>query len=235
MPGERIRVVEDERSIADLVAEALKRQGYRVETAGDGDQALEAAETTLPDLIILDLMLPKLDGWEVCRRLREEDTTRRIPIIMLTARRDEKDVVAGLELGADDYLRKPFSLAELLARVKAHLRARAQDALGDEGIAVGPLVLEPKSGEVLLDGAPLDLSPVEYRLLETLVRGKGRLVSREELLAKVWGYVAGDTRTVDVHIFRLRRKIEPDPEHPRLVHTVRGRGYRLLWTPEGRP
>ena len=235
MPGERILVVEDERSIADLVAEALKRQGYRVETAGDGDQALEAAETTLPDLIILDLMLPKLDGWEVCRRLREEDTTRRIPIIMLTARRDEKDVVAGLELGADDYLRKPFSLAELLARVKAHLRARAQDALGDEGIAVGPLVLEPKSGEVLLDGAPLDLSPVEYRLLETLVRGKGRLVSREELLAKVWGYVAGDTRTVDVHIFRLRRKIEPDPEHPKLVHTVRGRGYRLLWTPEGRP
>ena len=234
MPGERILVVEDERSIADLVAEALKRQGYRVETAGDGDQALEAAETTLPDLIILDLMLPKLDGWEVCRRLREEETTRRIPIIMLTARRDEKDVVAGLELGADDYLRKPFSLAELLARVKAHLRARAQDALGDEGIAVGPLVLEPKSGEVLLDGAPLDLSPVEYRLLETLVRGKGRLVSREELLAKVWGYVAGDTRTVDVHIFRLRRKIEPDPEHPRLVHTVRGRGYRLLWTPEDR-
>ena len=105
MPGERILVVEDERSIADLVAEALKRQGYRVETAGDGDQALEAAESTLPDLIILDLMLPKLDGWEVCRRLREEDTTRRIPIIMLTARRDEKDVVAGLELGADDYLR----------------------------------------------------------------------------------------------------------------------------------
>ena len=235
MPGERILVVEDERSIADLVAEALKRQGYRVETAGDGDQALEAAETTLPDLIILDLMLPKLDGWEVCRRLREEETTKRIPVIMLTARRDEKDVVAGLELGADDYLRKPFSLAELLARVKAHLRARAQDALGDEGIAVGPLVLEPKSGEVLLDGAPLDLSPVEYRLLETLVRGKGRLVSREELLAKVWGYVAGDTRTVDVHIFRLRRKIEPDPEHPKLVHTVRGRGYRLLWTPEGRP
>ena len=235
MPGERILVVEDERSIADLVAEALRRQGYRVETAGDGDQALEVAETTLPDLVILDLMLPKLDGWEVCRRLREEETTRRIPIIMLTARRDEKDVVAGLELGADDYLRKPFSLAELLARVKAHLRARAQDALGDEGIAVGPLTLEPRSGEVLLDGTPLDLSPVEYRLLETLVRGKGRLVSREELLAKVWGYVAGDTRTVDVHIFRLRRKIEPDPEHPRLVHTVRGRGYRLLWTPEGRP
>ncbi|EFQ24657.1 response regulator transcription factor [Aminomonas paucivorans] len=234
MPGERILVVEDERSIADLVAEALRRQGYRVETAGDGDQALEVAETTLPDLVILDLMLPKLDGWEVCRRLREEETTRRIPIIMLTARRDEKDVVAGLELGADDYLRKPFSLAELLARVKAHLRARAQDALGDEGIAVGPLTLEPRSGEVLLDGTPLDLSPVEYRLLETLVRGKGRLVSREELLAKVWGYVAGDTRTVDVHIFRLRRKIEPDPEHPRLVHTVRGRGYRLLWTPEDR-
>ena len=234
MPGERILVVEDERSIADLVAEALRRQGYRVETAGDGDQALEVAETTLPDLVILDLMLPKLDGWEVCRRLREEETTRRIPIIMLTARRDEKDVVAGLELGADDYLRKPFSLAELLARVKAHLRARAQDALGDEGIAVGPLTLEPRSGEVLLDGTPLDLSPVEYRLLETLVRGKGRLVSREELLAKVWGYVAGDTRTVDVHIFRLRRKIEPDPEHPRLEHTVRGRGYRLLWTPEDR-
>ena len=118
MPGERILVVEDERSIADLVAEALKRQGYRVETAGDGDQALEAAETTLPDLIILDLMLPKLDGWEVCRRLREEETTRRIPIIMLTARRDEKDVVAGLELGADDYLRKPFSLAELSLKVR---------------------------------------------------------------------------------------------------------------------
>ncbi len=227
MAGERILVVEDESAIADLVAEALRRAGFRAETAPDGDAALTVIEASPPDLVVLDLMLPKLDGWEVCRRMREEERTAAIPVILLTARRDERDVVAGLEIGADDYLRKPFSLAELIARVRARLRGRAGAPARETEIVYGPLHLDLTRGEARLKEVPLDLSPVEYRLLEVLARNRGRLVPREELLSKVWGYYVGDTRTVDVHIFRLRRKIEPDPENPRLIHTVRGRGYRL--------
>lgn len=229
MAGERILVVDDEPAISELVSEALKRQGYRVDTAADGDTALEKAESTLPDLILLDLMLPKLDGWEVCRRLKNQALTKRIPILMLTARRDEREVIAGLEIGADDYLKKPFSLGELVARVKALLRRSAPDQASEKGVQIGPLKIDFVREEAFLSGNLLPLSPTEYRLLETLARHPGRMVSRDELLAKVWGYVAGDTRTVDVHVFRLRRKIETDPENPRLLHTVRGRGFRLDW------
>lgn len=230
MTGERILVVEDEITIAELVVEGLKRQGFRAEMSTDGDSALERIESTLPDLVILDLMLPGLDGWEVCRRMKGTPRTRDIPVIMLTARRDERDVISGLELGADDYMRKPFSLLELVARVKALLRRMATREEKPEGVEVGPLSMDMKHEEAYLKGEPLDLSPTEYKILETLVRNRGRTVSRDELLAKIWGYYGGDTRTVDVHIWRLRRKVEDDPENPRLIQTLRGRGYRLYWS-----
>ncbi|MFP4482325.1 MAG: response regulator [Thermovirgaceae bacterium] len=229
----RILVIEDEQTIAELVADSLRLWGYRVETVGDGDEGLAVAEGTLPDLVVLDLMLPGLDGWEICRRLKEKEATRDIPVIMLTARRDERDVVAGLELGADDYLRKPFSMSELVARVRALLRRAAQSTTSGEKTSIGPLVLDHERESVTLRGEFLELSPTEYRLLETLARSAGRVLSREELLGKVWGYYAGDTRTVDVHIWRLRRKIETDPENPKMLHTLRGRGYRLQWEDEG--
>lgn len=234
MSGGRILVIEDERTIAELVADALKRWGYRADIAADGDEGLDRAETTLPDLVILDLMLPGLDGWEVCRRLKGNSATRGIPVIMLTARRDERDVVAGLELGADDYLKKPFSMTELVARVRALLRRSGGSAVQAEKTVAGPLVLDHERETATLRGEPIELSPTEYRLLEILARGRGRVISREELLGKVWGYYAGDTRTVDVHIWRLRRKIEEDPQRPRLLHTLRGRGYRFDWEDDGK-
>ncbi|MDD4365702.1 MAG: response regulator transcription factor [Synergistales bacterium] len=227
MAGERILVVEDEAAIADLVAEGLRRQGFRPEKVHDGDQALEMIETTRPDLVILDLMLPGLDGWEICRRMKESPATKEIPVIMLTARRDERDVVAGLELGADDYLRKPFSLLELTARVKALLRRLRPSEEEGEFLQCGPLRLDIKGQEAFLDETPLNLSLTEYRILELLAKNAGRTVSRDELLARIWGLYGGDTRTVDVHIWRLRRKIEATPETPRLIETLRGRGYRL--------
>lgn len=234
MAADRILIVEDEQSIAELVSEALKRYGFRVENAFDGDTGLDMIETTLPDLVILDLMLPGLDGWEICRRMRENETTADIPVMMLTARRDERDVVAGLELGADDYMRKPFSLSELAARVRALLRRRGKRTPEKQTLEAGPLTVDLASEQVSVGGRLIDLSPTEYRLLELLAREEGRVVSREELLAKVWGYYTGDTRTVDVHLWRLRRKIEEDPENPRLIHTLRGRGYRLEWEGETR-
>lgn len=229
MSGERILVVDDEFAICELISEALKRQGYRVDTASDGDTALDKAEATLPDLLLLDLMLPRLDGWEVCRRLKAQESTKRIPIMMLTARRDEKDLVAGLEIGADDYLRKPFSLGELVARAKTLIRRATPEQASEKNVQVGPLKVDFVREEAFLSGQLLPLSPTEYRLLEILARHPGRMVTRDELLAKVWGYVVGDTRTVDVHVFRLRRKIEGDPENPKLLHTIRGRGFRLDW------
>ncbi|MBL3592186.1 MAG: response regulator transcription factor [Synergistaceae bacterium] len=227
MAGERILVVDDEETIADLVCDGLRRQGFRPEKALDGDRALERIEMTRPDLVILDLMLPGLDGWEICRRMKDSPATKEIPVIMLTARRDERDVVAGLELGADDYLRKPFSLLELVARVKALLRRAGSGEEESTALRCGPLRLDLKGQEAFLDESPLDLSPTEYRILEVLARNAGRTVSRDELLARIWGLYGGDSRTVDVHIWRLRRKIETTPESPRLIETLRGRGYRL--------
>lgn len=226
----RILVVEDEDSLAELVAMGLRRHGYLVERAADGDTALDMAETLLPDLVILDLMLPRMDGWEVCRRMRQAAATRQIPVLMLSARREEKDVVEGLEMGADDYLRKPFALGELAARVKALLRRGGHALPGVKSLREGPLELDVAARMFRMDGVLLDVSPTEYRLLEELLRRRGQVISREELLGKVWGYYEGDTRTVDVHVSRLRKKIEEDPENPRLLHTARGRGYRLEWT-----
>ena len=224
---ERILVVEDEETIAELIAETLRRRGYRVETVYDGDGGLYAAETTLPDLVILDVMLPGMDGWEICRRIRENNATKEIPVLMLTARRDERDLLAGFDVGADDYMKKPFSVNELAARVRSLLRRKGAKGPDEKVIVIGPLTVDTEKGEVMFNGSVLDLTATEFRLLEMLASNPGRVVSRDALLARVWGYSAADTRTVDMHVFRLRRKIEDDPENPKLLQTVRGRGFRL--------
>ncbi len=228
MPGQRILIVEDEEAIVEVVSQTLRRHGYETASAADGDDALEKAFSLRPDLVILDLMLPKMDGWEVCRRLKADRQTASVPVLMLTARREERDVVEGLEIGADDYMKKPFSLSELAARVKALLR---RSDPGETGRVVedGDLRIEVDGETALLRGVPLDLSPTEFRLLEALARRMGRAVPREELLSKIWSFYGGDTRTVDVHISRLRKKLD-DGKRPALaVNSLRGRGYRLLW------
>lgn len=228
MPGQRILIVEDEEAIVEVVSQTLRRHGYETASAADGDSALEMAFSLRPDLVILDLMLPKMDGWEVCRRLKADRQTASVPVLMLTARREERDVVEGLEIGADDYMKKPFSLAELAARVKALLR-RSDTGEGGRIVEDGDLRIEVDGETALLRGASLDLSPTEFRLLEALARRMGRTVPREELLSKIWSFYGGDTRTVDVHISRLRKKID-DGKRPALaVNSLRGRGYRLVW------
>ena len=220
--------MEDEEAIVEVVSRTLRRHGYETASAANGDDALEKAFSLRPDLVILDLMLPKMDGWEVCRRLKADRQTASVPVLMLTARREERDVVEGLEIGADDYMKKPFSLAELAARVKALLRRAGS---GEEGRVVedGDLRIEVDGETALLRGVPLDLSPTEFRLVEALARRMGRIVPREELLSKIWSFYGGDTRTVDVHISRLRKKLD-DGKRPALaVNSLRGRGYRLMW------
>ena len=228
-----ILIVEDDATILDVLRHNLLREGYQVVTARDGEVGLAEARSCRPDLIILDIMLPRLDGIEVCRILRKEMS---VPILMLTARAGEIDRVVGLEMGADDYVTKPFSLRELLARVKALLRrgelvreelARAADS-GQEILRVGNLVIDVERHVVLRDGMELGLSPKEFDLLAFLARSPRRAFSRDHLLEKVWGYdYGGDSRTVDVHIRWLRQKIEDDPAQPTLLLTVRGVGYKL--------
>jgi len=206
-----------------------------VEAVGDGHSALEAARRLKPDLILLDLMLPGIDGFEVCRMLRQEMIT---PILMLTARDDEIDRVVGLEVGADDYLTKPFSMRELMARVKAQLRRSRllREELNKsnveekrhEKLTFGNLVINLTRGEVTLDGAPLSLKPQEYQLLLFFAEHRGKMLSREFILERVWGWdFIGDSRTVDVHVRWLRQKVEEDPSNPTRLVTVRGGGYRF--------
>lgn len=228
MAGERILVVEDESAIVDIVCRALRRHGYETESAGDGDAALDKAATLRPDLVILDLMLPKMDGWEVCRRLRATPETASTPVIMLTARRDERDVLEGLEIGADDYIKKPFSLAELVARVRALLR-RTTGKEATRTIEDGDLRIDLDDEMTFIRDATIDLSPTEFRLLELLARRMGRTVSREELLGKIWSFYGGDTRTVDVHVSRLRKKLDDGKRPALVIQSLRGRGYRLAW------
>ncbi|MHB9031839.1 MAG: response regulator [Anaerolineae bacterium] len=224
---EKILIVEDDATLREMLEYNLQRQGYAVSTAADGNAALRQARESLPDLVLLDLMLPGIDGLEVCRILRRES---QVPILMLTARAEEIDRVLGLELGADDYLTKPFSLRELQARVKALLR-RSQitsAAVSPEQFAFGDLVIDNTRRVVLRGGEPLALSPKEYELLLLLARHKGQVLSRELILERVWDWeYAGGTRTVDVHIRWLRAKIERDPAHPQHIVTVRNVGYRL--------
>jgi DNA-binding response OmpR family regulator len=226
----KVLVVEDDPVLRDTLLYNLQGQGFTVEGAPDGLSALDAARRLKPDLILLDLMLPQLDGVEVCRILRQEMT---VPILMLTARDDEIDRVVGLEIGADDYITKPFSMRELMARVKAHLRRerilRADPAAAPKEILhFENLELDLTRREARLDGVPLSITPKEYDLLVFLVQHRGQALTREVLLEQVWGWqYPGGTRTVDVHIHGLREKIEPDPAHPVRISTVRGAGYRF--------
>jgi phosphate regulon transcriptional regulator PhoB len=224
-----ILVVEDERDIADLVKYHLEKAGFSARVVGDGQQAMDLIARDHPDLLILDLMLPGLDGLEVCRRLRGNSATRSIPIIMLTAKAEEVDRIVGLEMGADDYVPKPFSPRELVARVKAVLRrTTAPPPTGEAPLAAGDLHLDPARHAVTKGGRALSLSAVEFRLLEFFLRHRGRAYTRTQLLDQVWGqdrFV--EPRTVDVHIRRLREKVEDDPAQPTLILTVRGLGYRF--------
>ncbi len=223
----KILIVEDDRNLLDTLKYNLRKEGYSVVTAVDGAEALDVARREKPDLIVLDVMLPKLSGFEVCRILRKEMT---VPILMLTAKDEEVDKIVGLEIGADDYMTKPFSMRELLARLSAMLR-RADMAVPPaeaESLKVGELEIDVARHQAFLRGQPLELSPKEFELLLFLARNKGFVFNREQLLDKVWGYdYAGETRTVDVHIRWLRQKIETDPAKPRYLLTVRGAGYKL--------
>jgi two-component system OmpR family response regulator len=229
MTDNKILVVEDDPNLLETLRYNLQKESYKIVTATDGEQALAVARREKPDLVILDIMLPKINGFEVCRILRKEMTT---PILMLTARADETDKIVGLEIGADDYMTKPFSMRELTARVRAMLRrknmAETPPAPGTAPIKIGPLEIDVARHRVSLSRTVLELSPKEYDLLAFLASNRGLVFSREQLLEKVWGYdYAGDTRTVDVHIRWLRRKIESDPGHPAYLLTVRGTGYKM--------
>ena len=230
----RVLIVEDEESLARTIAYNLRRQGHQVETASDGERALELALASQPDLLVLDLMLPGMDGFDVCRQIRR---TSAVPLLMLTARDDEIDRVVGLEIGADDYMTKPFSMRELMARVKAMLRRREllreeirhADAPSRDTIEAGQLTLSRATRQVTLHDQPIRLKPKEFELLEFLMRNRERVYSAEQLLEHVWGYAyTRDTRTVPVHVRGIRRKIEDDPSNPTRIETVRGVGYRFV-------
>jgi DNA-binding response OmpR family regulator len=230
----KVMVVEDEPVLLDTLAYNLKKQGYEVVTASDGLQAVQLARKERPSLLILDLMLPGMDGFEVCRVLRQEMA---MPILMLTARADEVDKVVGLEVGADDYMTKPFSMRELMARVKAMLRrermireelAAQEPVLAGKQLTFTDLVIDENRREVLRAGGPLAMKPKEYELLLFLARQKGIVLSRTLILERVWGWdFEGGSRTVDVHVRWLREKIEPDPANPVRIVTIRGVGYRF--------
>ncbi len=229
---EKILVVEDDISLRETLAYNLEKQGYAVETAGDGKQGLQLARLIQPDLILLDVMLPGMDGFDVCRILRQEMD---IPILMLTARTDEIDRVVGLELGADDYVTKPFSMRELIARVKTRLRVLnlmrekyATEPGKANRLIFDDLEINLDRHEVNLDGHPVALKPKEFELLVYLAQNTRRVMTRDQLLESVWGWhYIGESRTVDVHISWLREKIEKDPSHPIRIITVRGSGYRF--------
>lgn len=227
MAKSKVLIVEDDRTLLGVLQYNLTREGYTVSTATDGIEALDAAHSGKPDLIILDIMLPKMSGLEVCRILRKDTP---VPILMLTARSDEADKVAGLDLGADDYMTKPFSVKELLARARAMLRRAEMHTSGIHGevLQTGDIQVDEARHTALKGGSALALTPREFDLLAFLARNKGLVFSREQLLEKLWGYdFTGDTRTVDVHIRWLREKIEDDPGKPSRLVTVRGIGYKM--------
>ncbi|OEH91861.1 response regulator transcription factor [Bacillus solimangrovi] len=231
--SKKILVVDDEQSILTLLQYNLEQAGYEVITAMDGEEALVQAKVSSPDLIVLDLMLPKLDGLEVCKELRQQKIM--FPILMLTAKDDEFDKVLGLELGADDYLTKPFSPREVVARIKAILRRTSlltsTEEKNDEEhskIELGQLIISPEQYEAYFMGKQLELTPKEFELLAYLVKNKGRVLTRDQLLSAVWNYdFAGDTRIVDVHISHLREKIETNTKKPIYIKTIRGLGYKM--------
>jgi phosphate regulon transcriptional regulator PhoB len=222
----RVLIVEDEPDIRDLLVFHLEREGYQVTKCRSGEEAVRLAQAAPPDLLLLDVMLPEMDGLEVCRRLRRDPHTQAIPIVMLTARGDEMDRVLGLELGADDYVVKPFSPRELVARIRAVLR-RARPSPGTAPVAVGGLTIDAAAHTVTVGGVPVALTRREFDLLRALIEARGRVLSREFLLDHVWGYTAAgeiESRTVDVHVRRLRQKLGVEGQR---IGTVTGVGYRL--------
>jgi DNA-binding response OmpR family regulator len=228
--GERILIVEDDRAVARGLEYGLRAEGFAVLLANSGQSALAMARRESPHLILLDIRLPDISGFDVCRQLRSEG--RRLPILMLTARDEEVDKVLGLELGADDYLVKPFSLRELVSRIRALLRrayGELATAAPNQRLAFGPIVIDMERLLVLRDGQPVELTPIEFRLLRYLASNPGRPWSREQLIEAIWGYDSeiGSDRTIDVHVRHLRQKLEPDPANPRWLVTVRGVGYKL--------
>jgi two-component system alkaline phosphatase synthesis response regulator PhoP len=228
MPG-TIAIVEDEANIVELVKYNLDREGYRTISANNGRRGLELVKQELPDLVILDLMLPELDGISVCKQLRSDAQTKAIPIIILTAKSEEADRVLGLEMGADDYVTKPFSPRELVARVRAVLRRSGSvEEEEPEVLENGMIRIDLRQHLVKVRGVEVDLTPKEFDFLKLLLLNPGRAFTREFLLEHLWGYeYFGDTRTVDVHVRRLRQKIENDPANPEYLETVRGVGYRF--------
>ncbi len=233
MYSPKILVVDDETYIVELVKFNLEKEGYRVIVAYDGIHALEMVREENPHLILLDIMLPSMDGLEVCRTLKQDPNYNTIPIIMLTAKGDEFDTVLGLEMGADDYIKKPFSPREMVARVKARLRAlkilEAEKAVGKRIFVVKELIVIPDKYEAFLGEEKLELTPKEFELLTLMASNQGKVFTREALLEKVWGYeYSGDTRTVDVHIRHLRQKLRDDSSFPLYIETVRGVGYRFI-------
>jgi len=226
----RVLVIEDEEPLADSIRYNLELEGYVVETALGGNAGLRMFKESRPSLVLLDVMLPEISGLDLCRMMRAESD---VPIIMITARDSEADKVAGLELGADDYVTKPFSMRELLARVRANLRRRGMDAgisdAEDEILQGGPVVMDIGRHEVTVAGEPVALRPREFELLVAFLRNRGKLMTRDRLITEVWGMdYFGDTKTLDVHIKRVRKKIEPDPKQPRHLVTVRGLGYKYI-------
>jgi len=224
----RILLVEDEESLAGSIRYSLEQEGFTVTVAVDGRKAIERFRSDDPDLVILDLMLPELSGLDVCRLIRQEST---VPIVMVTAKDSEADKVAGLELGADDYVTKPFSIRELVSRVRAHLRrTRMQEpAAAEEMLNGGPIEMDVAKHEVRVGDGLVAFPPKEFELLEAFLRRRGRLLTREFLIEEIWGHdYVGDTKTLDVHVKRIRQKIEHDPHEPELLLTVRGLGYKFV-------
>jgi two-component system alkaline phosphatase synthesis response regulator PhoP len=227
----RVLIVEDDPDIADLVRRYLKKDGFDVEVQNSGAEALTAISARPPDLVVLDLMLPQVNGLEICRRVRADEKTASIPIIMVTARAEESERIAGLDLGADDYLAKPFSPGELVARVRALLRRTTRPPSAETTITYGPLVVDTAQHTVSSSGEPVALTAKEFLLLHYLLRNRGRVLSRDLLLTDVWGYkYTGGTRTVDVHVRRIREKL---PILEGALITVKQFGYRLLDVPPG--
>ncbi len=225
MSNVRILVVDDEPSLINMVQAYLEKEGYTVHTALDGPAGLKAARTFRPDLIVLDIMLPGMDGIEVLRRLRQES---KVYVLMLTAKARETDKIVGLTMGADDYLTKPFSPRELVARVEAILRRKRGAGTGETVLTFRRLRVDPNARRVWKDDEPVELTPIEFELLHALARHRGWVLSREQLVEQVWGHdYYGDERVVDVHIGRMRKKVEDDPANPTLIATVRAAGYRF--------